>query len=166
MTTVRAFADELTDALPRLRRAAMTMTRDREAALDLLQDTVERALRAQESFAPGTNFVGWAYTIMRNRWISSIRRQRSMTPLDDPTVMSIGCQASQGDNLALREMEFALASLSAEHRDAVLLCAAGHRLEDIAARTGCTVGTVKSRVSRARDRLRGFVDRGFEGSPA
>ena len=77
-----SFHDDLKEILPRLRRHALALTRNRDSMEDLVQDTVVRALAAQDSFTPGTNFAAWIHKILRNEFISKIRKNRNTVPLD------------------------------------------------------------------------------------
>jgi len=163
MTTT--FEQELKDALPKLRGVAILMTRDRAQADDLLQDTISQALAAQKSYTLGTNFMGWAYRIMRNRHISLMRRRRfSTVPLDDPAALAVGCAGVQEDRIAQGELARCIKTLPQAQMEALLLVsAAGVSYEEAAERLGCAVGTVKSRVSRARDTLRQLLLEEDEG---
>lgn len=160
MTTT--FEQELKDALPKLRGVAILMTRDRSQADDLLQDTVSQALAAQKSYTLGTNFMGWAYRIMRNRHISLMRRRRfSTVSLDDPAALAVGAPGVQEDRIAQTELVRCIKLLPQAQMEALLLVsAAGVSYEEAAERLGCAVGTVKSRVSRARDTLRQMLEQG------
>ncbi len=151
-----AFETELLTILPKLRATAVMFTRDRSAADDLLQDSIVLALSAQSSFTPGTNLSAWMYRLMRNRFISLLRRRRFATvSLDDPAALAVGAWGDQEDHMAQIELERALEDLPIAQREALLLVgAAGHSYEDAAMALGCSVGTVKSRVSRARLTLR------------
>src|SRR5262249_25073972 len=100
-----AFREEMLRVLPRLQAFARVLTRNREAAEDLLQDTVLRALRAHRSFQPGTNMLAWLCTILRNQHISGLRRRRhEAMPIEDlpDTAASVG--PSQDDSIAIGEI--------------------------------------------------------------
>ncbi|MFY7959079.1 MAG: sigma-70 family RNA polymerase sigma factor [Elsteraceae bacterium] len=155
------FETELLASLPRLRATAMMFTRNRAAADDLVQDSLLRALVAQDSYALGTNLGAWLYRLMRNRFISGLRLRRIATlSLDEPEAISIGAPGNQEDHLAGRELERELAKLPTAQREAVLLIgASGLSYEEAALAMSCGVGTVKSRVSRARATLRLRLDR-------
>ena len=153
---VQTFHEELSVNLPKLRAMAIVMTHDRSAADDLMQDTVVRMLKAQSSYTPGTNFVGWAYRIMRNRHISLLRRNKhASVPLEDPSVASVGYRATQEGRIAQNELVVALRGLPRHQREALLLVGgAGLSYNEVAVALQCSVGTIKSRVSRARESLR------------
>jgi len=155
------FETELLACLPRLRATAFMFTRNRAAADDLVQDCLLRALVAQKSYALGTNLGAWLYRLMRNRFISGLRLRRIATlSLDEPEAIAVGAPGSQEDHLVGRELERELAKLPTAQREAVLLVgASGLSYEEAALAMSCGVGTVKSRVSRARATLRLRLDR-------
>ena len=155
------FETELLASLPRLRATAFMFTRNRAAADDLVQDSLLRALVAQESYALGTNLGAWLYRLMRNRFISGLRLRRIATlSLDEPEAIAVGALGNQEDHLAGRELERELSLLPTAQREAVLLIgASGLSYEEAAVAMSCEVGTVKSRVSRARATLRLRLDR-------
>mgnify|MGYP000904752971 FL=1 len=149
-----SFHDDLKDILPRLRRHALALTRNRDAMEDLVQDTVVRALAAQDSFTPGTNFAAWIHKILRNEFISKIRKNRNVVPLDDMVAERIAVPESHEDRLVLRELISAIDRLPAAQREALLLSTLSDMNHDqIADVMGCRSGTVKSRISRARRQL-------------
>jgi len=153
---VDSFEDQLLAILPRLRATSIMLTRDRVAAADLLQDSLVLALTGKSHYIPGTNLSAWMYRVMRNRFISLVRRRRTPTvPLDDPAAMAVGIAGNQEDHMARLELEGEMAALPAAQREAlVLVGGAGQSYEEAAKTIGCSVGTVKSRVSRARETLR------------
>ena len=85
----REFHGLLVALLPKLRVQALALTRNRAAAEDLVQDAVANALAAQDSFTPGTNFAAWMHRILRNRFISTLRKQRETTDIDDAAEASV-----------------------------------------------------------------------------
>jgi RNA polymerase sigma-70 factor (ECF subfamily) len=155
------FDRHLIASLPRLRRQALGLTRNGSAADDLVQETVANALGARHSFTPGTNFGAWTGRILRNRFISDIRRRRPAIDIDAAPEAALATPAAQLDGFALAELQVALARLCPEQREAlfmIVLQALSYR--QIAARTGCAVGTAKSRVFRARRTLAAWLDAG------
>jgi RNA polymerase sigma-70 factor (ECF subfamily) len=157
-----AFREEMLKVLPRLHAFARVLTRNREAAEDLLQDTIVRALRAHRSFEPGTNMLAWLCTILRNQHISGLRRRRhEAMPIEDLPDSAASVGPSQYDSIAIGEIRRALLKLSPEHREVLLMvAAAGLSYGEAAEICGCAVGTVKSRVNRARNELRRILQSG------
>jgi RNA polymerase sigma-70 factor (ECF subfamily) len=146
-----SFHDALVALLPKLRVQALSLTRNRADADDLVQAAVTNALAAQASFAPGTNFGAWMYRILRNRFISDRRRLRETIDMDDAPADAFARAASQEDSLALRELRAEMAKLPADQRTAlVMVTVQGMSYEEVAAAMGCAVGTAKCRVFRAR----------------
>ena len=145
------FHDALVALLPKLRVQALSLTRNRADADDLVQAAVTNALAAQASFAPGTNFGAWMYRILRNRFISDRRRLRETVDMDDAPAEAFARPASQEDSLALGELRTEMAKLPADQRTAlVMVTVQGMSYEEVAAAMGCAVGTAKCRVFRAR----------------
>jgi RNA polymerase sigma-70 factor, ECF subfamily len=150
----RDFHEQLTAVLPRLRVYALSLTRDRDAADDLVHDTVVKALTGRASFEPGTNLSAWVFRIQRNEFISGLRRLRPSVPVDSAVAESLSHQPHQESRLVMREFMSAFGRLAPTQREALLLAVLeGQSYEVIAAHTGVSVGTVKSRISRARDTL-------------
>jgi len=147
--------DEIVALLPDLRAFARFMCREREAADDLVQNTVLAALDKQDQFAPGTNLKGWLFTIMRNRFYSDLRTQRRRpASIDHDVVAPLAAVDNPEATLELKELSTALFRLSPQAREAlVLVGAGGFSYEEAAGLCGCSVGTLKARVSRARKQL-------------
>ena len=148
--------------LPRLRRFALALTRERDTADDLVQDCVARALAAWATrHGDAAALRPWLFAILHNRWRS--RRQREWTrpdrvPLDDA---GEGPETSGGqwEKLELRDLDSALAKLSEEQRAVLLLVGVeGLSYEETARVQNVPIGTVMSRLARARDRLRALMD--------
>jgi RNA polymerase sigma-70 factor (ECF subfamily) len=131
------------------------MCREREAADDLVQNTVLAALDKQNQFAPGTNLKGWLFTIMRNRFYSDLRTQRRRpASVDHAVVAPLAAVDNPEATLQLKELSSAIFRLSPQAREAlVLVGAGGFSYEEAAGLCGCSVGTLKARVSRARKQL-------------
>src|SRR5690349_20099864 len=152
------FSDNLLRLTPKLRVHALTLTRNHAAADDLVQDTVVSALAARASFAAGTNFAAWAHTILRNRFISTVRRKREMVALDAAPDAAFMIVASQEDRLVLKELTCALARLAPGQREALIMAVVlGMSYEAIAAGINCAEGTAKSKVFRARRNLEAML---------
>lgn len=148
------FHDDLIAMLPKLRIQALALTRSRAAADDLVQDTVVNALAAREQFRPGTNFAAWLHRILRNRFISDLRKHRPKVAIEDAPIEALACAADPSDRLVAKELARALDRLPADQRETLLLVTLqGLSCEAVAEVTACAVGTVKSRVFRARAAL-------------
>lgn len=149
------FHVDLKALLPRLRIYALSLTRDRDRADDLVQDAVVKALAGQRSFQPGTNFPAWVFRIQRNEFISGLRRQRPTVPLDDVIANALSHAPAQESGLIMREFTKAFGLLAACQREALLLAVLeGWSYQRIAVQSDVSVGTVKSRISRARTALK------------
>ncbi len=159
MAPQSTFHQMLVDALPRLRAYAMILTRSRSHADDLLQQTAYRALRSEVQFTMGTNFLGWMYRILRNEYISSLRRaKRSPSCIDDVPEDLFARMGDQEDKLLTNEVIAAMDNLPPSQREVlVLVCAGGLSYDEAAASIGCSVGTVKSRLWRARQHMQELV---------
>jgi RNA polymerase sigma-70 factor (ECF subfamily) len=150
-----AFRRDLLGEVPRLRRRALTLCNDRSRADDLVQETLLKAWGAQDRFAPGTNLSAWLYTILRNSFYSEHqKRAREVGDPDGLFAASLVSLPAQHGSLDLHDVQAALDRLVPDQREALLLSAV-HDLsyEDIATAMECRVGTVKSRINRARARL-------------
>ena len=157
-----AFKRELVQLIPQLRAFARTLTGDATAADDLAQDAMLKAWDARASFALGTNMKAWTFMILRNQFYSDKRRSWRQSQLDqeaaERTLVAVDDPSAP---VALDELRQALAMLSVEQREAVILVGAGGFAYDEAAQIcGCAVGTVKSRVSRARRALQEILATG------
>ncbi|MCJ2097265.1 sigma-70 family RNA polymerase sigma factor [Methylobacterium sp. E-046] len=148
------FQRQLLAVAPSLRRFAISLARDATAADDLVQDTLLRAWRSQSRFQPGTNLEAWTFTILRNLFYSGQRKSREVEDEDGSYTARLAIPPDQAGRLDLQDVRAALDRLAPVMREALLLVT----LEDLsydeaAAVMGCQVGTVKSRVWRARDQL-------------
>ena len=150
------FQQQLIEFLPKMRVWALALTRNRAAAEDLTQDVATKALMAKDCFTPGTNFSAWVHRIMVNHFISGMRGKREYTDVD--TVPEVPVQAAHEDRTALRELGWALDRLPRDQREALsMIVLQEQSYEDAAEETGCAVGTLKSRVHRARLQLRAYL---------
>lgn len=149
------FRDGFLAAVPSLQNFALSLTRNPAAADDLVQDTLLRAWRSRVSFVAGTNLGAWLFTIMRNAFYSGHRRQgREVSDADGGYAARVGTVPEQGGHLDLQDAQAALARLSAPMREALVLVAIENLSYEQAAEVlKCRIGTVKSRVWRARDQL-------------
>lgn len=166
-----AFKRELVGLIPHLRAFARTLCGDATAADDLAQDAMLKAWDARASYQMGTNMKAWTFMILRNQFYSEKRRSWRQTQLDqeaaERTLMAVDDPESP---VALDELRMALSTLPDEQREALILVGAGgFAYEEAAEICGCAVGTVKSRVSRARRALQGSLQAGAyekDGRPA
>jgi RNA polymerase sigma-70 factor (ECF subfamily) len=150
------FQEQLIEFLPKMRVWALALTRNRAAADDLTQDVATKALVARDGFTPGTNFSAWVHRIMINHFISGVRNRREFTDLD--TIPDVAVPASHEDRTALRELGWALDRLPPDQREALFMIVLQEKSYETAAQvTGCAIGTLKSRVHRARMQLRVFL---------
>ncbi|WP_300541847.1 sigma-70 family RNA polymerase sigma factor [Maricaulis sp.] len=152
----------LHDAIPHMRAFARGLTGDATAADDLAQDALLRAWHRRHQFRANTNFKAWVLTIVRNQFYSDKRRSWRQVQLDEETAReTLPATVDQDGVLALDEVRRALAELSPEHREALMLVGAGgYAYQEAADICGCAVGTMKSRVNRARARLMEVLDAG------
>ena len=154
----RVFHQALIMLLPKLRIQALALSRNRTAAEDLVQDAVTNALAAQLSFTPGTNFPAWMHRILRNRFISRLRKQRETTDIADLPSSAFAVSGGHEDRLVLKELSAALDRLPADQREALFMVVLqGLSYEEVAEATSCAVGTAKSRVFRARRQLQTWL---------
>jgi RNA polymerase sigma-70 factor (ECF subfamily) len=141
--------------IPALRAFARTFVRDRERADDLVQETLVKALANLDKFQPGTRMKSWLFTIMRNTFYTEFRRRNRETPGDiDDISIRLRAEATQEWTCAVREMEQALGRLPAQQRQVLILIGVGGvSYEEASEICGCAVGTIKSRLNRARATL-------------
>ncbi len=158
--TATSFNDNLIAILPRLRAYAILLTRDRALADDIVQDAAMRALKNQAQFQEGTNFSAWMHRIVRNCFINEWRvKQRTPVSVDAMTVELHGTNASAEDVILLHELSKALNDLPSEQAEAlILVCAGGLSYEEAAKVQGTALGTLKSRLFRAKAYLAEVVD--------
>jgi RNA polymerase sigma-70 factor (ECF subfamily) len=145
----------ITEQIPRLRRYARALTGSRDAADDLVQDTLERALNRSALFRPGGDARAWLFTIMHNLFVNSVRSAaaRRGTTLNDGNEQAV--QDTAAERLVMRDIGRALAQLPAEQREVVLLVGLEELSYAETARViGSPIGTVMSRLARGRERLR------------
>jgi len=153
-----SFDDQVISIMPKLRVQALALTRNRSAADDLVQEAVCNALRAHASFTPGTNFPAWMHRILRNRYISELRKRRDTANIDSLPEAVFATKATHEDRLVLKELGQAMTRLPADQREAlVMIVVHGMSYEALAEATGCAVGTAKSRVFRARRQLEAWL---------
>lgn len=149
------FRTDIINALPALRTFALSLCGDASRADDLVQEAFARAWANQHRFRPGTNFTAWVFTILRNLFYSDLRKaKREVEDADGTHAGRLVALSDQEDASTLNAVRDRLNRLPAAQREALLLVGAeGFTYEEAADRIGCQVGTVKSRVSRARATL-------------
>ncbi len=158
----RAFKRELTDVVPHLRAFARGLCGRPDMADDLVQETMLKAWAAQDRFEPGTSMRAWTFVILRNAYLTDMRRNRFRGEYDEGVAERIlTAPAGQEEPIHLSDMHRALLTLPPERREALLLVGAGgFSYEEAAEICGCAVGTIKSRVGRARSALAGMLQDG------
>ena len=153
--TSAAFHEHLLDAIPRLRAAARALCRDVVKADDVVQDVLLKAWEKQDDLDSIDAIMPWLFAILRNTYRASFRRRKfeSDTPVDDTYDLVVA--ADQELSCEVHETLEALAELPTDQREMiVLVCFEGMSYEDAAAVCDCPVGTVKSRLNRARRELK------------
>jgi RNA polymerase sigma-70 factor (ECF subfamily) len=165
------FKRDLVALIPHLRAFARTLCGDAAAADDLAQDAIMKAWDARSSFQIGTNMKAWTFMILRNQFYSEKRRSWRQSQLDQEAAERTLVAADDPEApVALDEMRLALGMLPSEQREALILVGAGgFAYEEAADICGCAVGTVKSRVSRARRAIQVILEKGAynrDGAPA
>lgn len=154
------YRKELTALIPQLRGFARSLTGgDRDLADDLVQDTLVKSMQAEAQFAPGTNLRAWLFTILRNTFFSHVGRKRFKVEVHDEDLERLAWSAApQEGRLEALAFRRAFRQLSPPHREVLVLSVLqGHSYETIAAMCGCEIGTVKSRVNRARAHLKAML---------
>jgi len=147
-------AEHLVELIPRLRRYARALAGDRATADDLVQDTLERAWSKLHLYRRGSDLRAWLFTVMHNVHVNRVRAARVTDPLDEE-MPELASRAPQGDALVVRDLDRAIARLPDEQRAVLLLVALEEMsYEEVARSLGIPIGTVMSRLSRAREKLR------------
>ncbi|MDQ0302377.1 sigma-70 family RNA polymerase sigma factor [Ancylobacter polymorphus] len=147
--------DEIIAAIPNLRAFAISLSGSVDRADDLVQETLLRAFANISSFRPGTNLPAWLFTILRNLFRSEYRKRRREVPDSDGAfAATLTSNPDQNTHLDFEDFRAALDQLPPDQREAlVLVGASGFSYEEAADICQCAVGTIKSRVNRARKRL-------------
>lgn len=156
------FKDELAQVIPHLRAFGRSLSGSRDMADDLVQETLLKAWAARKRFQAGTNMRAWTFIILRNLFLSQMRRARFKGEWDDVTASKIlAAPASQDRHVELGDMQRALLHLPQPQREALILVGAGgFAYEEAAEICGCAVGTIKSRVARGRVALEALLSGG------
>ena len=145
----------IVEHIPRLRRYARALVGDRYVADDLVQDTLERAWNKFYLWRPGSDLRAWLFTIMHNVFVNQARRRRYEIeqPMEEPPAVAV--RGMQAEQLELRDVDRALRALPGEQREVVLLVAVEQlTYEEVSRALEIPIGTVMSRLSRARERMR------------
>lgn len=156
-------AEHFRDVMPHLRGYARSLTRNADAADDLVQDALVRAWASRAQFIPGTNFRAWMFTIMRHRFLDECRRNKGphLTIEDVSHHAALVSGPAQDSAIEFEEMACAYWQMAPNHREILMLVGAlGLEYEEAANVIGCAVGTVRSRLSRARTELQNQIERG------
>jgi RNA polymerase sigma factor (sigma-70 family) len=156
------FKRELEQVIPHLRAFARGLCGRPDMADDLVQEALMKAWAAQERFEPGTSMRAWTFVILRNAYLTDMRRNRFRGEYDEGVAERIlTAPAGQEEPIHLSDMHRALLTLPPERREALLLVGAGgFSYEEAAEICGCAIGTIKSRVGRARAALNEMLDEG------
>ncbi len=149
------FRDALLAAIPNLRAFAISLCSNHARADDLVQDVLVKAWGNLDKFETGTNLKAWLFTILRNTYLSDRRKlKREIEDADGVYAERLSAPPEQHGHLDVADLKLALTKLSDDQREALLLVGAeGFSYEQAAEICGCAVGTIKSRVNRARNRL-------------
>jgi RNA polymerase sigma-70 factor, ECF subfamily len=149
------FREDLIAAIPGLRAFGISLTSRADRADDLVQETLMKAWKHHDSFEPGTNIKAWLYTILRNEFYSQLRkRSREVEDVDGFISSRVAVPEEQMGHLDMKDLKNALAHLPDDQREAIILVgASGFSYEEAAEICGVAIGTIKSRVSRARTKL-------------
>ena len=153
----------IAEQIPRLRRYAWALVRDASRADDLVQDTLARAIAKAHLWQPGTNLLAWLFTLMHNQNVNTVRRAlREGTTIDvEQCSATLIATTDPEGSCKLRELDRAISRLPKEQRQVLLLVGLeGIAYDDAASILRIPVGTVRSRLSRARDTLRRLLDLG------
>lgn len=155
-----SFKQDLLGAIPSLRAFAMSLAQNADKADDLVQETLVKAWDKQSSFQPGTNLKAWTFTILRNEFYTQMRKRgREVQDSDGAITARVAVHPGQHGAVDLEDFRTALETLPEDQREAIILIgASGFSYEEAAEICNCAVGTIKSRVSRARSRLQEILN--------
>jgi len=155
-----AWRDSVVELIPALRAFAWSLSHNSSDADDLVQDTLIKAWAHRDKFEVGTNLRAWLFTILRNTYYTNaVRRRREVRDETGKYAATLSAAPTQEWSVAMHALQSALAELPDEHREALILVGgAGLTYEEAAEICGCALGTIKSRVNRARARLLKIMD--------
>jgi RNA polymerase sigma factor (sigma-70 family) len=149
-------AESIVELIPRLRRYARALAGDRIAADDLVQDTLERAWSKLHLYRRGTDLRAWLFTVMHNVYVNQLRALRPAASFDEE--MPELALPARTDTLELRDLDAAIRRLPPDQREVLLLVALEEMsYEEAASALGIPIGTVMSRLARAREKLRSML---------
>lgn len=155
MAASQGFKGDLLATIPGLRAFAMSLSQNADRADDLVQETLVKAWDKQSSFQPGTNLKAWLFTILRNEFYSQMRKRgREVQDSEGTYAERLATHGNQESHLDLADFRKALAKLPEEQREVLIMVGAtGLSYEETAEICGVAIGTIKSRVNRARTKL-------------
>ncbi len=155
MAVSAGFKSDLLGSIPSLRAFAVSLSQNADKADDLVQETLVKAWDKHESFQPGTNLKAWLFTILRNEFYSQMRKRgREVQDSDGTYADRLATHGNQESHLDLADFRKALAKLPEEQREVLIMVGAtGLSYEETAEICGVAIGTIKSRVNRARSKL-------------
>jgi len=149
---------QILEHVPRLRRYARALLGERHAADDLVQDTLERAWRKFHLWRPGSDLRAWLFSIMHNVFVNQVRTKRNDMERTMEELPTVAVRATQSDLLEVADVDRALRALSDDQREVLILVAVEEMTYEEVSRTlGIPIGTVMSRLSRARERMRRLI---------
>jgi RNA polymerase sigma-70 factor, ECF subfamily len=158
--TLASWRKDVVALIPALRAFAWSLSHNAADADDLVQEALTKAWAHRDRFEPGTNLRAWLFTILRNTYYTSlVRRRREVSDSAGTYAAALSCPPTQDWSVTLKALQASLLQLPAEHREALILVgAAGMTYEEAAEICGCALGTIKSRVNRARAKLAKMMD--------
>ena len=158
--TLASWRRDVVELIPALRAFAWSLSHNSSDADDLVQEALTKAWTHRDRFEPGTNLRAWLFTILRNTYYTSlVRRRREVSDENGKYAATLSAPPTQDWNMALKNLQANLLRLPSEHREALILVgAAGMTYEEAAEICGCALGTIKSRVNRARAKLLKLLD--------
>jgi RNA polymerase sigma factor (sigma-70 family) len=149
---------QILEHIPRLRRYARALLGDRYAADDLVQDTLERAWNKFDLWRPGSDLRAWLFAIMHNVFVNQVRSRRNDIEKTMEELPVVAVRATQSDSLEIADVERALRTLPEEQCEVLLLVAVeGMTYDEVSRALAIPIGTVMSRLSRARERMRRLI---------
>ena len=161
--STRSFKKQMVESQDALRRFAFRLCAREDMAEDLVQETLMKAWAARHQFKPGSKFLSWAFTILRNTWLNQLRRGKKFVADFDENVAEqiLSAPAQQTAPFELADLQRAMSELPTDQLEALMLVGPGDHTYDQAGEIlGCAAGTVKSRASRARATLNGILETG------